>query len=39
MTYEAPGSIRVVKRICNMCTDLVLRYFDNMKGLNYQVLA
>jgi hypothetical protein len=34
MAYEAPRSVRVVRRVCGMCTDPVLRCFDNPKGLN-----
>jgi hypothetical protein len=39
MTYEAPGSIRVVRRVCGTCTDPILRCFDNLEGLNYEVFA
>jgi hypothetical protein len=39
MTYEAPGSIWVVRRMCDMHRDLILRCFDNSEGLNYRVLA
>jgi hypothetical protein len=33
-TYEANGSIQVVRRICGVCTDPVLRCFDNPDELN-----
>jgi hypothetical protein len=39
MTYEGPGSIRVVRRWHDVRTDPVLRCFDNPEGLNYWGLA
>jgi hypothetical protein len=38
MTYEASGSIQVLKRTCSMCTNPVHRCFDNPEGLNYGYL-
>jgi hypothetical protein len=31
---EPPGSVRVVKKVCGVCTDLVRRCFDNLEWLN-----
>jgi hypothetical protein len=30
------GSIRVVRMWCGICTDPVLRCFDNLEGLSYR---
>jgi hypothetical protein len=32
---KSHGSIRVVKMWCEICTDLVLRFFVDPEGLNY----
>jgi hypothetical protein len=32
MIYEASGSIQVVKRMCGVHMDHVLRCFDNLEG-------
>jgi hypothetical protein len=29
------GSVRVVRMWCGICTDLVLKCFDNLEGLSY----
>jgi hypothetical protein len=34
MTYESPIFIWVVRRMCGVRTDPVLRHFDNLEGLN-----
>jgi hypothetical protein len=39
MTYEAPGSIWVVRRMCDVHTNTVLRCFNKSEGLNYRVLV
>jgi hypothetical protein len=38
MTYGAPGSVKVVRRICSMHTYLVRGCFDNPAGLNIEYL-
>jgi hypothetical protein len=32
------SSVQVVKKWCGVCTDPVLRCFDNLEGLNYRDL-
>jgi hypothetical protein len=39
MTYEALGSVYVVRRWCVICTDTILGCFDNLEGLNYWHLS
>jgi hypothetical protein len=38
MTYEAPGSIWVVRMMCDACTDPICRCFNNQEGMNYEYL-